>query len=429
MKKILLSLMFICSFVIVKAQIVALNEVYGNPGSGNSEFIELYNSSVPGTLDCYTILVYFENEPSNNKGWYVLNLPSTPIIGGPQGFYVLAPSSPFNVQGTAGAVANLSWNDPTFRGGGTDGYLKKYLYVSGSNAAATYTEDLGFLTTTPVTNLLDGTLSGGQFYFVLLYKNGVLTNGFIGGGSTGDLTTYNIPLGTLTVAPSPGSCGASFNAFGNIHPVEFWNPSGGSDNGYARTSDGLCGSWIKTSSQVNHTPGRTNGSAAGVAGSFVTAEMVNCPDQDLITPGVQRTITASIQSISGSVTIADDFPVNGEVYYDANANGLFDDPGPFATLTFANIFSVDGAKTTGAVPDVNGVYFIAYRTKRGCFDQVIKVTSSCATLPINLKSFTAARNHSNVGLKWETALEENNKGFEIQRKIGAGGWVLAWTKY
>ena len=53
------------------------------------------------------------------------------------------------------------------------------------------------------------------------------------------------------------------------------------------------------------------------------------------------------------------------------------------------------------------------------------MTSSCATLPINLKSFTAARNHSNVGLKWETALEENNKGFEIQRKIGAGGWENA----
>ena len=171
--------MFICSFVIVKAQIVALNEVYGNPGSGNSEFIELYNSSVPGTLDCYTILVYFENEPSNNKGWYVLNLPSTPIISGPQGFYVLAPSSPFNVQGTAGAVANLSWNDLAFRNGSTGGYLKKYVQSGGTNVTATYT-DAGLADATPVTNLLDGTLNGGQFYFVLLYKNGVLTNGFIG---------------------------------------------------------------------------------------------------------------------------------------------------------------------------------------------------------------------------------------------------------
>ena len=42
MKKILLSLMLMNAFVLVKAQTV-LNEVYTSPGSGKSEFIELYN--------------------------------------------------------------------------------------------------------------------------------------------------------------------------------------------------------------------------------------------------------------------------------------------------------------------------------------------------------------------------------------------------
>jgi hypothetical protein len=51
------------------------------------------------------------------------------------------------------------------------------------------------------------------------------------------------------------------------------------------------------------------------------------------------------------------------------------------------------------------------------------VAQSCATLPVNLKLFTAARtNSSTVNLKWETAQEENSKGFDIQRKLSNGGW-------
>jgi len=43
-------------------------------------------------------------------------------------------------------------------------------------------------------------------------------------------------------------------------------------------------------------------------------------------------------------------------------------------------------------------------------------------LPVNFRSFTAARNKSLVALKWTTASEQNNLGFEIQRLIGAGSW-------
>jgi hypothetical protein len=47
---------------------------------------------------------------------------------------------------------------------------------------------------------------------------------------------------------------------------------------------------------------------------------------------------------------------------------------------------------------------------------------NCATLPIKLKSFNAARNRSNVDLKWETEVEINNKGFYLERKLSNGGW-------
>jgi len=47
----------------------------------------------------------------------------------------------------------------------------------------------------------------------------------------------------------------------------------------------------------------------------------------------------------------------------------------------------------------------------------------CATLPVTLKSFTAVRKNSDVvELKWETATEENSKGFEVQRKLSNGVW-------
>ncbi len=45
------------------------------------------------------------------------------------------------------------------------------------------------------------------------------------------------------------------------------------------------------------------------------------------------------------------------------------------------------------------------------------------TLPVSLTSFTASRlNRTNVGLRWVTASEQNNSGFEIERQIGTGNW-------
>jgi hypothetical protein len=49
-------------------------------------------------------------------------------------------------------------------------------------------------------------------------------------------------------------------------------------------------------------------------------------------------------------------------------------------------------------------------------------SSACAALPVSLKLFTAVRNNSYVNLKWETAQEENSKGFYVQRLIAGGGW-------
>jgi type IX secretion system substrate protein len=43
-------------------------------------------------------------------------------------------------------------------------------------------------------------------------------------------------------------------------------------------------------------------------------------------------------------------------------------------------------------------------------------------LPVSFKSFSVSRNNSTVFIRWTTASESNNLGFEIQRLIRAGDW-------
>jgi hypothetical protein len=51
------------------------------------------------------------------------------------------------------------------------------------------------------------------------------------------------------------------------------------------------------------------------------------------------------------------------------------------------------------------------------------ISAQCATLPVNLKYFTASRSRDLVTLKWETAQETDSKGFDVQRKVGNAGWT------
>ncbi len=49
-------------------------------------------------------------------------------------------------------------------------------------------------------------------------------------------------------------------------------------------------------------------------------------------------------------------------------------------------------------------------------------------LPINLQSFTSSVYYRNVKLFWSTSLEQNNMGFDIERKIVKGNLISDWTK-
>jgi hypothetical protein len=58
-------------------------------------------------------------------------------------------------------------------------------------------------------------------------------------------------------------------------------------------------------------------------------------------------------------------------------------------------------------------FFISYNGTP-CGDQ--------GALPVSFRAFTASRSNSVVALRWTTATESNNLGFEIQRLMGNGSW-------
>jgi hypothetical protein len=57
----------------------------------------------------------------------------------------------------------------------------------------------------------------------------------------------------------------------------------------------------------------------------------------------------------------------------------------------------------------------------------INFLGSCTLLPVTFKSFTASRSNSVVALKWETASEQNNLGFAIERNSNGAWQQLAFV--
>lgn len=403
MKQLLLILNLFVLAIAGRSQTV-LNEVYVEPGGSHNEFFELYNSGVASqSVNCFTLVTYWESAP--NKGVYVLDLPALTI--GPKGYFVGSAANPFATQNGSGLAANFNWNDVSFRNGSTGGYLKKYQVNGGS-----WTDVSGTIPAS-LNDLLPDVNNGGHTYTTLVYVNGVFNNGFFGGGSSGTLPAAITSMPNLPITAGSIDCSDFLINFNTIGAVEFVNSSPGNDNGFARTSDGKCGAWAKTSATVNHTPGTSNGSAAGLTGSLTTAQLLICNTG----PGVS-TVTYNVTGVSGSATEADDFPVEVQLYYDYGTIGQLDGADIFQSSQ-SDALIADGAKSF-TINQIQSVILV-YKTKRGCFDKVVSLTNGCLPLPVGLKSFTAARSRSNVQLKWVTTTEQNNQGFAIERNTG-GNW-------
>ena len=107
-----------------------------------------------------------------------------------------------------------------------------------------------------------------------------------------------------------------------------------------------------------------------------------------------------------------------------------------------SIADVDFAKGAGGVVKNNTAEFFRTSNAIGAgnstFTGTITLkydggTISCdyadGALPVDLVSFNASLDDKQVALRWETASEENNEGFEIQKSSNGRDWeVLEWVE-
>jgi hypothetical protein len=57
----------------------------------------------------------------------------------------------------------------------------------------------------------------------------------------------------------------------------------------------------------------------------------------------------------------------------------------------------------------------------GSSTQVFTIANTCAVLPVTFSGFSAIRSKQQVNVKWQTAMEENTAGFNVQR-LTNGNW-------
>jgi hypothetical protein len=142
-----------------------------------------------------------------------------------------------------------------------------------------------------------------------------------------------------------------------------------------------------------------------------------------------------------NVTIAHNSLVQGntlsgsfDVYADADANGQFSATNDVKITNVAVPFSISAANPitnyyTGSQNFSGGIsalykgrnLFVVVTSGATTLTQFMPTTQCSSTLPVTFKSFNVARNNQTVAIKWETAFEQNNRGFYIQRNVN-GEW-------
>jgi hypothetical protein len=141
-------------------------------------------------------------------------------------------------------------------------------------------------------------------------------------------------------------------------------------------------------------------------------------------------------SYTGSLTNNTATALSGyyRVYADVDGDGYF--TGATDTLIQSNTaFTIAGSGSlsiTGAVPVENSSQslFVVVTQTTGSATNASRVflfpATVCGALPVTFLSFDVNRtNRTDVLVKWETATEENNRGFVLQRKTGNGAWQQA----
>jgi hypothetical protein len=396
----------------VRSQVM-LNELYTSPGGGNSEFFELYNSgTTTESVDGFTIVTYFEQ--GSNSGFYVLDLPALTLNA--DSYLVGASSSPFNYQAATGANPNFDWNSASLITNG--GYLKKWVKTGtdASDGNIAYNE----ASISPNFNDFFYEKSNGANYSVFVFKNGLLINSFYGGTSSTTQPSFITSMPSLNVTSVVGASTVpftiNFSSF-TANMSEYVNPSAGTDNGYIRTKDGICGTWAKASSSVNHTPGSTNGPSTGSGTLTISGSITRG-----IIPATTSTVTFDVTSAPSTA-----FPVELQVYTDVGSvAGELDAQDVYITSVTQTSLA-DGYSTVTFSPRTANIIINA-KTPAGCVGQSKLVTDgSNSTLPVKLVSFNGNMKDGKIALIWKVDMNETAAKFEVERSINGGKFSYAGT--
>ena len=128
---------------------------------------------------------------------------------------------------------------------------------------------------------------------------------------------------------------------------------------------------------------------------------------DTIPPAPYVFLKISAKSITGSTFLAYEIEQDATTYW----------------KKFTNVQTMpEGTAYIQAVIVVNPPDGITSPVYYG-FDDVSLTRDTVLPVPVELTSLKASVNDNNVELKWQTATELNNKGFEIQRKFGKSDFI------
>jgi hypothetical protein len=240
-----------------------------------------------------------------------------------------------------------------------------------------------------------------------------LINSFMGGtGGGGAMPNYiaNMPVFRLETVTqtSTKTYNLSWNG-SKLKKPEFVIQDIGSDNGFIREHDGMCGTWNKSSAQTFHTPKRPNGgSQMDVVGLLTLASHIY-PGTN---PGDPSFV---VYDITGGP--ADLFPVELHVYAD---NGSVDgelDANDIFIETNTETDLGDGPFTTYFTPSHQDILIVA-QTAAGCWDQIKYVPNEeimKTPLAVQMKFFTGKGVGSKAMLEWLVSENETGAYFEIEK--------------
>jgi hypothetical protein len=396
MKRLLLSLAFMGAVLLGNAQTpvvkspVILNEIYTLPSPGNSEFFELYNTSVSPNaipLDCYSLVVMYtigdnKDVTKITRGFYIIDFPSNASIAS-QSYFVGASKNPFAIQNKPTNTADFSWNS---LGGATGGSLKKYELVG--NGFVDVTNAPGKTLPTDFNNLFSQ-MAGAMTidYAVFLfddqgnYINGLITNPNQKNGSVPS-TIYNLPSVTVSTSCLNESKNLVID-WSKIRNSEFASSNDGTDNGFIRTGDGFCGKWVKANS--NHSP-RDKNLGSGTSN----------PNSAITTYTQKSYCGQRIDFLINTGADVTPFDVEVQLYIDNGTNGP---DGVFGVgdvyVTSYSPLVKSNSNTTysflqddpGYVLDPTKSYIIVYKSSLGCIERIGAVTPVAGVIQPEVLSY------------------------------------------